>query len=141
MNSRPQLKHAQIKKALRLLNMLYKPAELAEELQTTADTIVRTWIPAGLPVQTDARGHRWINGKECAEWVTAQRTRKPQRKYAMKDNEALCMGCKKVMPLTNPEIKQINRHAEMLKAPCPKCKRIIYRIRGNRTFMKFKGQK
>jgi len=39
----PQLKHQHIIKLSRLLNMLYKPSEIAEEIGVSVDTVYRSY--------------------------------------------------------------------------------------------------
>ena len=133
MTVRPRLQHAQIVKAVRLMDMLYTPSELAEELDITADTIVRTWIPAGLPFDSDGRGHKWINGKLCAEWINALRIdRSSKRSKSLAADQAFCLNCKKAVALINPVIKPVNRFIELLQAPCPKCGKTVNRARGRK---------
>jgi len=46
----PLLKHCHIIKLGRLLNMLYKPSEIAEEIGVAQDTVYRSYLPAGAPL-------------------------------------------------------------------------------------------
>jgi hypothetical protein len=55
----------------KLLNMLYKPSELAEEIGFTNRQFYRVYIPLGCPHIRDQRKHIWINGCEFADWYEA----------------------------------------------------------------------
>lgn len=125
----PRFQKTQIVKIGRLMDMLYKPVEIAEELDTTADTIVRTWIPAGLPLVTDSRGKKWINGRICAEWIKRQTTRKSIKKK-MPDNHGYCFSCRKAVPMNNYKVVDEGRNIEMRQAPCPKCGKSVNRVYG-----------
>lgn len=130
MTKKPRLNHAQITKAVRLLDMPYKPSELAEELNIAADTILRTWVPSGLPYETDATGHKWINGKVCADWINSLKSDRRANKKGLEENHAYCFGCKKQVLLVKPTVKKINRYIELLQSKCPKCGRKVNRARG-----------
>jgi len=47
----------------RLLDMMYKPSELAEEVGFSLQQVYRVYVPGGCPVERDSRNHIWINGK------------------------------------------------------------------------------
>lgn len=120
----PTFNHSQIKKLIRLLDMMYKPSEIADEIGVSVDTIRRSYIPAGLPIEKDTTGHTWINGASFAKWAKEQ---KPSRKKVgsgkMPDDQAFCLRCKKSVPFPiNPQkIIPINRYLEMMQATCPIC--------------------
>ncbi|HKJ37257.1 MAG TPA: hypothetical protein VJ972_00650, partial [Anaerolineales bacterium] len=65
----PTLKHQHIIKLSRLLDMMYKPSEIAEEIGVTQDTIHRSYLPAGLPHHRDEQGHVWIHGPAFVSWA------------------------------------------------------------------------
>lgn len=44
----PTLKHTQIVRLARFLDMMYRPSEVAEEIGVTQDTVYRSYLPAGL---------------------------------------------------------------------------------------------
>ena len=54
---RSVLKHTHIIKLGRLLDMIYKPSEVAEEISVTTSTIYGSYLPAGLPYIRDAKGN------------------------------------------------------------------------------------
>ena len=77
---KPLLKHAQIIRLGRILDMMYKPPELAEEIGVTSDTIYRSYIPAGLPYIREYHS-LWIHGPSFVQWargiITTQRKAHP----------------------------------------------------------------
>jgi hypothetical protein len=52
----------------RLLDMLYKPRELAQELGINIDQVYLVYIPLGCPHRRDGKRYIEINGKEFREW-------------------------------------------------------------------------
>lgn len=115
----------------RLLDMMYKPSELAEELGIAVDTIKRSYIPAGLPIVKDATGHIWVNGLAFRAWAEelSAKHKKPAREK-QPENKAYCFTCKKNVDFTSPDIRPLNRFIEMLSASCPVCGRKVNKIRG-----------
>ena len=72
-----------------LLNMLYKPSELAEKVGFSTRQIYRVYIPLGAPHERDQQRHIWINGIAFREWF--------ERTYSsvkMKENQSFCLTCK-----------------------------------------------
>ena len=132
-SEKPLFRHAQAVKIARLLDMLYKPVELAEELGVSTDTVRRSYIPAGCPVTKDNTGHVWIHGTSFATWAKGlirQRTKKSRPKLA--ENRAYCLLCKCLVDFENPTARPINAVLELLQAPCPKCGKTVNKIQGYR---------
>lgn len=125
-------KHAQIVKLARLMDMLYTPAEIAEEIDVSVDTVKRSYVKAGLPVTKDATGHTWIHGltfRSWAEKLNAER-KKPARPK-LREDQAYCLKCNKVIDNFKPvTIKPVNRCIELLQGPCPTCGRVVNKSRG-----------
>ena len=46
-----------------LLDMMYRPSELSEEIGITRNQIYRVYIPLGCPHIQDEHNHYWVNGK------------------------------------------------------------------------------
>ena len=44
----------------KLLDMLYKPSELAEEIGFAVDQVYRVYVPLGCPRERDSRKRLWI---------------------------------------------------------------------------------
>jgi hypothetical protein len=125
----PHLKHQHIIKLGRLLDMLYKPAELAEEIGVTQDTIYRSYLPAGLPYTRDEHGDIWIHGPAFVSWARETISRRQNKRAGLPDGQAWCLKCKGPVPLINPKIKKSNRYLELLQARCPNCGKIVNRAR------------
>src|SRR3972149_3689402 len=51
-----------------LLNMFYRPNELAEEIGISKHQIYRVYIPCDCPHQRDELNHIWINGEDFCKW-------------------------------------------------------------------------
>ena len=47
----------------KLLDMLYTPKELANEIGINVRQVYKVYIPAGCPHERDEHRHIWINGK------------------------------------------------------------------------------
>jgi len=89
------LPHGVIVKAPGLLPMLFKPAELAEELGIPARTL-SDWLKIGIPHQRDQRNHIWIKGQEFITWAKGNQSQKSVRQK-LNDNEGRCFRCKRVV--------------------------------------------
>lgn len=111
----------------RLLDMQYKPSEIAQEVGLTVDTIYRSHIPAGAPSETDKNGNMWINGKAYRQWVESFAT-VITRKEPMPDNHGYCFTCKEVREIQNPKVKPFKRDVEIVKGKCPVCGKSIARF-------------
>ena len=132
---KPQLKHQHIIKLGRLLDMLYKPSEIAEEIGVTQDTIYRSYLPAGLPYLRDAQGNIWIHGPAFYAWAKQTISQRQKKRVGLAADQAWCVVCKTPVALISPKIKTINRYIELLQAPCPHCHTTINRARA-RTISK-----
>ena len=106
----------------KLLDMLYKPSELAEEIGFTKRQVYRVYIPAGCPRNKDERRHIWINGKGFREWYEATYPR-----FTVKENEGFCLTCKRVVTLEKP-VQEKKGGLLYWIGLCPKCSRRIPRI-------------
>lgn len=125
----PQFKHKQIIKLGRLLDMLYKPAEIAEEIGVDPDTIYRSYLPAGLPYTRDEHGDLWIHGPAFVSWAREMIARRKNERAPLPDDHAWCLKCNEPVPLINPKVKKSNRYLELLQARCPQCGKVINRAR------------
>ena len=119
---RGRLDGAQRTRLKRLLDMLYKPSELAEEVGFTARQVYRVYIPAGCPHDRDERGYLWINGKAFRKWAE-----EVYKKRELKPDETFCLTCKKPVKILDPEQKQEGRLIYIL-SDCPTCGRKLSRI-------------
>ena len=125
----PLLKHTHIVKLGRLLNMLYKPSEIAEEIGVAQDTIYRSYLPAGLPHTRDDQGNVWIHGPAFVAWAKQTISKRKSKRAGLPDGHAWCMKCNQAVELVNPKIQPVNRYLELLQARCPRCGTNINRAR------------
>jgi hypothetical protein len=126
---KPLLKRTQIIRLGRLLDMLYRPAELAEEIGLNVDTIYRSYMPAGLPYQRDGRGNIWIHGPDLVAWAKQTVAKKKAKRAGLPEGQAWCLKCKHPVPLLDPIPRIVNRYLELLQAPFPTCGTLVNRAR------------
>lgn len=130
---RPQLGRAQIIRLSRLLNMYYRPSEIAKLISVHPETVRTTYLAAGCPYHRSKNGHIWIIGSDFREWaedVIAKRKRKGTNPMA--DDEAWCFKCNKRVKLENPRSVQVNRYLELMQSTCPICGTKINRAQARR---------
>jgi hypothetical protein len=125
----PLLKHTHIVKLGRILDMMYKPSEIAEEIGVAQDTVYRSYLPAGLPHERDEQGNVWIHGPAFIAWAKETVTRRKAKRAGLPDGHAWCMKCNQPVQLVEPEIRTVNRYLELLQAPCPRCRTVVNRAR------------
>jgi hypothetical protein len=126
-NRKPLMKREQLIKLKRLLCMQYRPAEIAEEIGVTVDTIYRSYIPAGAPHKKDNRGNIWIVGTEFTEWAKEYHDHKYSKKFSLKDGQAWCMSCNQAVNILDPKIKRVNRYISMIQGTCENCGKKVNR--------------
>jgi hypothetical protein len=88
---------ALMRRSLRLLDMEYKPSEIAAELSTDNRHILRL-VEAGAPARKDEKGRFWIHGRNFALWlenVAPKNDKELKARHEVKDNEAYCVVCRK----------------------------------------------
>lgn len=112
--------------------MLYKPAEIAEEIGVSVDTIYRSYLPAGLPHIRDG-DDIWIHGPAFVAWAKETISKKKSERAGLPDGQAWCMKCNQAVQLVDPKIKTVNRYLELLQARCPQCGKIVNRARARRN--------
>lgn len=100
-----RLSRAMMRRSIRLLDMEYKPSEIAAELQATKAQIIRL-ISAGAPARKDAKGHFWIHGETFARWLEKVAPKNLKAKTTFLDSECFCMGCQAVTPFTETSRKR-----------------------------------
>jgi hypothetical protein len=125
----PLLKHQHIIKLGRLLDMLYKPSEIAAEIGVAVDTIHRSYLPAGLPHTRDGKGRIWIHGPAFVAWARQTVSQKKSKRVPLPEGQAWCLVCKGPVALIDPEIKPVNRYLELLQAKCSTCGKTVNRAR------------
>ena len=106
----------------RLLDMLYKPSELAEEVGFSRDQVYRVYLPLGCPHERDEWQHVWINGKAFREWYS-----EVYKKAVLATNEAFCLRCRRPVPMEMPE-KREKGGVAYWQGKCPNCGCTVVRI-------------
>ena len=106
----------------RLLNMMYRPSEIASEVGFNRRQFYRVYLPAGCPQERDARGHVWINGKDFREWYIER-----YKKLKLDNGEAFCLSCKKAV-IMNGENEFEKDGLLYLVCSCPACGRKLSKI-------------
>lgn len=94
-----KLSHVLMRRSIRLLDMEYKPSEIAQELTASKEQILRL-VTAGAPARKDSKGHYWINGLHFASWLETAAPKNDRDKKTFEDNEAYCLTCKAVVTFT-----------------------------------------
>ena len=82
-----RLDGTQRNKLARLLNMMYRPKELADEIGFETRQVYRVYIPLGLPHERDDLQHIWINGIAFKNWG-----REIYKKQKLNNNQACCLS-------------------------------------------------
>lgn len=128
----PRLNRAKAAALERLLDMLYKPAELADELGVSHDVVYRSYIPAGAPVSLDQGGKVWINGRQFSQWARdyLTTTRRGLPKPPMPPGHAYCLRCNQVVQAQFPQLRPHSRrnNVAQLTGVCPLCGGKIFRF-------------
>ncbi len=119
-----RLSHSVIVRAPGLLPMLYSVSELAAAIGVVERTL-RDWLAYGVPHHRDVEGRIWVNGREFANWV--QSMRRPQRTRRMKDDQAYCLHCKKVVELIELQTRRVRGKLTNTRGTCSLCGRMIHR--------------
>ena len=130
-------------RAERLLDMMYRPSELAEEIGIRQRDIYEVLLRQGMPHERDEHDHIWLHGPTVRAWLQVA-TRGPR--YDLADDELFCLRCfapRRVSPPSVPpagggEVTppgQLVREGRfvMLRAECPQCEALIYKGVGKRT--------
>ncbi|MBN1182211.1 MAG: hypothetical protein JXB49_07980 [Bacteroidales bacterium] len=105
-----------------LMNMMYSPSELADEIGFDRRQVYRVYVPLGCPYERDQHNRIWINGVTFRDWI--------KQIYQKKDllpDEAFCIRCKLPIKMKNP-VKKENNGLIYYLCECPFCGRRISRI-------------
>jgi len=106
----------------RLFDMMYTPAELAEEIGIDKNQIYRVYLPLGCPHERDERRHYWINGKEFLDWY-----RETYKSISLGAGEAYCRTCNKAVKMVSAEEHKKDDLVYSL-GNCANCNRKLVRI-------------
>lgn len=130
---KPHLKHQHIIKLGRLLDMMYKPSEIAEEIGVTMDTVYRSYLPAGLPHVRDEQGRVWIHGPAFVGWARQTISKRKTKRMPLADDQAWCMKCGRPVEMQRPQVIYQNKYLKIMQSVCPHCKTKINRAMKNRA--------
>ncbi len=127
-----RLSQAQVARLRGLLDVLYKPGEIAEKLGVEVRTIYRSHIPAGAPVRRDEAGRMWIPGVAYRDWArdVLQRRRASQPK-AMSLAEGYCVKCNRMVEMVDAHRREKVdrvRGIGMISGRCPVCRGKVNRF-------------
>ena len=117
-----KLNGSQRNKVKRLLNMLYTPGELADEIGVSQQQVYRVYIAYGCPHRKDNRGRIWVNGEEFKGWVE-----QTYKKRKLEQNQAFCVSCKRVVEIVDSE-KVKKGNLIFYISVCPLCGNKVARI-------------
>jgi hypothetical protein len=115
----PRFTRLNLIKLGRLMDMLYKPSEIAEEIGVTMETVYRSYLPGGCPFERDKAGNYWIHGISFAEWVRSVTARKEMNRLA--DGQAWCLRCRKAVALVKPRQRFKGRYVVIYQGKCDSC--------------------
>ena len=120
----------QLNRARHLLDMRYRPSELAEELQVCVETVYHSYLAEGCPHERDSKAHIWINGAAFYQWASARGGRE---RVKMTEGQAYCFHCKKPVNMIEVSTAKItSRYLEVVTGKCPECESKISRGRARR---------
>lgn len=112
---RGRLSGQQKTRLINLLNMMYRPSEIAEEIGFEKRQMYKVYIPLGLPHEKDINNRIWINGIIFRDWI-----KELYKKIPMNKNEAFCVTCRQPVEIINPEWKE-KEGLFYLLCDCPEC--------------------
>lgn len=139
----PRLNRGKVISLERLLNMMYKPAEVASEVGISVDALYRSYIPAGAPVEVDSKKRTWIHGTTFAEWAREYlaTTRRGKPKAAMTNTQGYCMRCNQVVEMQDIRRRPHSEKAGVIQASgrCPTCGGKVNRFIRENDFEKPSG--
>jgi hypothetical protein len=119
---RGRLNGSQRVRLIRLLDMLYKPSELASVVGFNRRQVYRVYVPFGCPHERDQGRHLWINGKLFREWYEIAYPRS-----ILSEDEAFCLTCRKAVRL-HEAVRQRRGRLVYWVSTCPTCGRRLARI-------------
>jgi hypothetical protein len=105
-----------------LLDMMYKPSELAQELGINIDQVYSVYLPLGCPNKRDGKRYIEINGREFKDWYI-----KNYQKAKVETDETFCKTCKKPVKIVNGSIVKKDKLIYILSS-CPNCGRRLSKI-------------
>lgn len=132
----PVFTRSNILKLSRLLDMLYKPSEIGEEIGVTVEVIYHNYLPAGCPHRRDANNLIWINGTEFAAWARSVNQANKKKLYLLEENEAWCVHCNQVVVIVGPRERRVRRNLVMVQGKCAICAGKVNRLKSGKEEVK-----
>ena len=117
-----RLNGSQRNKVKGLLDMMYSPRELAEEIGINKNQIYRVYIPLHCPHERDKKGRIQIHGISFRDWYGNK-----YKKIQLEKNQAWCGSCKKAVEIKSPERFVKGRLVYVLFV-CPVCGKKVAKI-------------
>lgn len=109
-----KLSRAMMRRSMRILDMEYKPSEMAQELGTDQKQILQL-IFAGAPARKDSKGHYWIHGTTFVQWLQDAAPKNSRDRDIFADNECWCISCRSVVIYTEYKRREMVSYGK-----CPK---------------------
>ncbi len=100
-----------------LLDMLYTPQELAEELLIDRQKVYSDLLPAGMPHTQDESGLVWLHGLTVAAWI---KTIDQRYEVHVPEGHTYCVHCKAAVKLVRAT-RMPHGKVDLLQAECPQC--------------------
>jgi len=115
---RIRLPHSVIVKSPGLLPMLYTVHELSDAIGIPERTL-RDWLADEALNTRSEQDQIWVNGRVFANWVASMR--KPKRDRKLKDHEAYCMRCNRIVEMLDPTTNFVRGKLIVIRGKCPNC--------------------
>ncbi len=130
----PSFRRAQIIRLGRLLDMEYKPSEIADEIDIDVSAIYQSYLPNGCPHRRDKNNHIWIHGTSFAGWVKeiVERNKKVPG-FPLGEDEAWCVKCCKVVTMLDPHERKIKTNLNMIYGKCSVCSGKVNRLKSGKV--------
>ena len=110
-----RLKGEKLRNLSLLIDMLYSPVELANQIGFSRRQVYRAYIPLGCPHERDKTGKVWINGRAFRKWYKLT-----YKKVIINPDDVYCLACKRIVPIVNPVNKNKGNYHYLLMT-CPEC--------------------
>lgn len=117
-----RLNGTQRNKVKGLLNMMYSPRELAEEIGIDKNQIYRVYLPLNCPHEKDTYGRIRIHGLSFLSWYE-----ETYKKVRVEKNQAWCVSCKKIVDISEPT-RHIKGRLTYDLSTCPLCGNTVAKI-------------
>lgn len=108
-----KLSRAAMRRSMRLMDMEYKPSEIADELHLSKEQVMRL-LAAGAPARRDQGGHFWVHGSSFVRWLSDVAPKNKKAKHVFLDGECYCLACRGVVTYT-----ETRRRNNMVFGLCP----------------------